>query len=212
VATKQTTARAKRERRKADAFVEDKTAAALAAANAAPKPEAPKRQGIDNQIAAAGVTAETIAKARDTDGLSWRDVAKAVGLKTPGAARAAYERLTGRPHTASVMTGRRAPRGSRSARGVDRPEWGNDTDPDTITEAVTHRRIYVRREFRDEPEEVAVYEVLYYDTETASGQPCDLTMCFIEGIRKYDTKQQRWFNDGTGSFRAVFVQDVVEVR
>jgi len=213
-AQKTRTRKAKAGAAKAEKFIENKLGEALAAANAAPKPEPKKRMSVEAQLAAAGVTKEGIEKARDKDGLSWADVAKAVGLKTPGAARKAYEVLTGRSHASSVMTGKRAPRGSKSSAGMLRPQWDNDTDTDTITEAVEGRRIYVRRPLMTEPEELGVAKVLYYDTETNSAdpKPMDLTLCFTEGHLVQDTKSGRMVNNGTGAARAVFVKDIVEVR
>lgn len=212
MATQKTrTRKAKAGAKAAEQFVGNKISEALAAGNNAPKPEPKKRMGIEAQLAAAGVTKEGIEKARDADGLSWADVAKAVGLKTPGAARKAYETLTGRPHTASIMTGKRAPRGSRSSVGVLRPEWDNDTDTDTITEAVEGRRIYVRRPLMAEPEELGVAKVLYYDTTTLSDKPMDLTLSFVEGHYVKNPKGGET-NNGTGASRSVFVKDIVEVR
>ena len=154
------TRRTKRETAKAEDTIRNKTAEALAAANTAPAPEKKKRTGIEQQVADAGVTEEAIVQARDKDGLSWADVAKTVGLNGPGAARKAYELLTGRSHASSIMTGKRAPRGSRGGAGVMRPQWDNDTDTDEITEAVDRRRIYVRRPLMAEPEELFVDRVL----------------------------------------------------
>lgn len=197
------------------AFI-DKTKAALAEANAAPAPEPKRRKGIEAQVAEAGVTEEGIVQARDKDGLSWADVAKTVGLNGPGAARKAYELLTGRNHATSIMTGKRAPRGSRSGAGVLRPQWDNDTDTDEITEAIERRRIFVYRPFMPEPEEINVATVLYYDTMTNGDdpKPMDLTLTFTQG---------RWVRDAKGGgehlagnevtqTRSVFVKDIVEVR
>jgi hypothetical protein len=208
------TRRARQGKAKAEQFIENKLGEALAEANAAPKPEPKKRASIDKQIAEAGCTKEAIEQARDGAGLSWADVAKAVGLSSPGAARKAYEALTGRSHNTSVMTGKRAPRGSRTGAGVERPQWDNDTDTDTITETIERRRIYVRRPLWSEPEEIWVAKVEAYETETTRGNPVDLTVHFKQGRYVWDTKQQRDVlagNETTGS-RAVFVKDILEVR
>ena len=50
-------------------------------------------------------TADTISALRDGDQQSWRNVAQALGLGSPGAARRAYTTLV-RPHTESVLAGR----------------------------------------------------------------------------------------------------------
>lgn len=205
------TRRARKGKAAAEAFI-DKTAAALAEANTAEPVAKQKRKGIEQQVADLGITEEAIVKARDTDGSSWKGVAVVLGLGSPSAARAAYALLTGRSHTTSQMTGKRAPRGSSSA-GVLRPEWDNDTPTEDIeAQLEPNTRIYVQRQYRNEPEEISVYHLLYFDTHTTSGEPMDLTVCFTEGVRKWDAKQERWFNDGTNAFRAVFVKDIVEVR
>lgn len=51
-------------------------------------------------------TAEDIERERDQKQQSWKQVATALGLKTPGGARKAYSVLTGRDHSTSVLNGR----------------------------------------------------------------------------------------------------------
>lgn len=78
-------------------------------------------------------TAEEIVAERDGKGLSWAQVAINLNLGSPGAARRTYTQLTGKPHTDSQMSGKRAPRGSRaSGRKLAKPDWNDDTDQDEI--------------------------------------------------------------------------------
>lgn len=81
------------------------------------------------------ITAEDIVRERDERGLSWAQVAKNLDLASPGAARSAYTKLTGRPHTESQMQGRRAPRGT-GVRSTNRKtvgvQWDDDSDQDEI--------------------------------------------------------------------------------
>jgi hypothetical protein len=108
---------------KADQEVEATMAASTATAKASRK--------------APACTAEDIVRERDQRGLSWAQVAKNLDLGSPGAARTAYTKLTGRHHSESVMQGHRAPRGS-GARLVGRktiaPQWNDMTDQDEIIE------------------------------------------------------------------------------
>jgi hypothetical protein len=81
------------------------------------------------------ISAEQIIDERDTKGLSWRQVALNLDLGTPGAARAAYTQLTGKPHNTSIMAGKRAPRGSRfQLSKTNSPNWNDDSDQDEIIE------------------------------------------------------------------------------
>lgn len=154
---------------------------------------------IDTIIANSGVTAEAIAKARDTDGLSWRDVAKTVGLSNPSAARKVYSVLLGKDSKDSSPVAKRAPNGSSSSRRMAKPNWDNGTDTEEITNTIQGGRIWVSRLYWQEPECIRVGTVLYYDTETVSGKPVDLTVTFIES------------GNGNGT-RSVFVHRIESVR
>lgn len=160
-------------------------------------------------------TAEDIIRERDERGLSWAQVAKNLDLKSPGAARAAYTKLTGRPHTESVMQGRAA-RGT-GVRATNRktaaPEWGDDSDQDEIEAKLNGRwieesgsgkdytpghwsgsTIVIRRKHGYE-EEVRVKQV----TAFTFGKDGNLPLT-IE------------FRSGNGAFRAVYAKDIKEVR
>lgn len=140
----------------------------------------------------AHVTAEDIVAARDTDGLSWRDVATKLGLGSPSTARAAYTDLTGRSHKESQMTGRRARTRTSSAAAVVRPEWNFDTDVDTITEAITGRMIVVQRKGGHE-EEIIVKRVAEY-------------------VEEGDALVVHFFEKGTGAARCINVEAIIDVR
>lgn len=117
-------------------------------------PTAPRSAG---QPKWAHVTAEEMTKARDTDGLSWRDVANKFELGSPGTARKAYTELTGRPHSGSAMTGRRAPAGSQksSHKRLMQPQWKDSSAEMEVRAGVegAHRLLVDRGEKR-EPEDI----------------------------------------------------------
>jgi hypothetical protein len=121
------TRKAKKERKSAEEFIRE---AADAVANG-DVPVKPKRVRIDGKVQELGLTADDLRRERDVKGLSWRQVALNLGLGTPGAARAAYSTLTGQSHHDSVMTGKRAPRGTARKR-VDAPGWNDDSDQEEI--------------------------------------------------------------------------------
>lgn len=155
------------------------------------------RKTIAKQIEETKVDASTMRKLRDEDGMSWEDIAKSVGLTNAGSAKQVYKTLVGVDPSGTVA-GNRAPRGSRSDRAVVRPSWDDDADTDDITDTIDGRTIYVRRPGRPELEEVRVSSVLYFDTETGSGEPMDLTVTVIDRYSK--------------AYRSFYVKDVAEVR
>lgn len=177
-ATQRKAKKAKAETAKAEEFIEEQVAKVT-------KPRGSKKW--------AHVTAEDITQARDSDGLSWRDVATKLGLGSPSTARAAYTDLTGRSHKDSQMTGRRARTRTSSAAAVVRPEWNFDTDVDTITEAITGRMIVVKRSGGHE-EEIIVRSVADYHEEG------DATLVV------------NFWEKGTGAARSVNVETIVDVR
>lgn len=122
---RQTTAdrKAKREKAKAEAFIE-----AMRAGNEE-QPEKPKR--TRRPKGTWPCTAEDVVRERDTKGLSWRQVATNLGLGSPGQARSAYTELTGRPHHESQPIVKRAPKGT-VGRVVDSPGWDDESDQDAI--------------------------------------------------------------------------------
>lgn len=91
------------------------------------KPPASKGRGANTQYA---FTEEDIVRERDHNGQSWKKVAVALGLKTPGAARTAYTALTGRDHSTSVMAGRTTRTvGGDTVTGADlTARWTEETD------------------------------------------------------------------------------------
>lgn len=147
-----------------------------------------------------GITAEDIVKARDTQGLSWRDTATTLGLANPGQARKAYAALTGKAHNASVMTGRKARRGSGGSAHVTRPEWNNDSDPEEIAEAIHERRLLIESASgpQFEPEEIHVRHVRKFLEFGKSGQKVDLAVEVCDGK--------------TGQTRTIRVQRIIDVR
>lgn len=95
-------------------------------------------------------TAEDIIRERDERGLSWRQVATNLDLGSPGAARAAYTKLTGIPHNESQPKVNRAPRGSSTAtRKVQAPGWNDETDQDEIIERL--QGPWIESTKKDEP-------------------------------------------------------------
>lgn len=98
-------------------------------------------------------TAEDIVRERDEKGLSWKQVAVNLDLGSPGAARSAYTRLTGRPHNESALGKRakRLPKGvvRGALRKTHAPEWNDDSDQDEIIERITGSVIVVNRTFRN---------------------------------------------------------------
>jgi hypothetical protein len=110
--------KAKAEVAKAEEFIEAEGTKAKARATKAP-----------------ACTEEQIVNERDGKGLSWKQVAINLDLGSPGAARRMYTQLTGRHHSESQMTGKRAARGSASTgRKLTNPEWNDDSDQDEITD------------------------------------------------------------------------------
>lgn len=96
------------------------------------------------------ITASDIAELRDVQTLSWRKVAEALGLGSPGAARRAYSGLV-HPHTASVLPGRAV--GAK----VEPVTFGEDTDLATLRDALTGRTVVVQR--KDHTEDITIVKV-----------------------------------------------------
>lgn len=155
-----------------------------------------------------GFTAEAIVEARDGQGMSWANVAKAVGLSNPGQARRAYTELTGKPHYDSRMakgsTGR-APRGTsqrarKKAASLD-PKWHDDSDQDEIAERLEGAWIIVRRSTGYE-EEVHVEHATEFRYEgKAKDAPLTVT------LTTYTTKETRTY----GQQRTFRVRDIVQL-
>src|SRR6185295_14140255 len=89
-------------------------------------------------------TSEAIAALRDDAQNSWRNVADALGLGSPGAARRAYSELV-RPHTQSVLAGRAS--GSKVT-----PVDLAGLSVDAVREQIAGRTIVVQR--KDGTEEI----------------------------------------------------------
>jgi hypothetical protein len=87
-------------------------------------------------------TKEEIEAARDGQGLSWRDVGVLLGIGSPGQARTAYTALTGRDHSTSVMTGRRARSGtSGSGKVLVQAKWEDMSGQEIVDHLLGHRII-----------------------------------------------------------------------
>jgi len=93
---------------------------------------------------------EDLVRLRDTEQNSWANVAAALSLGSPGAARRAYSVLV-RLHTDSVLDGR--PQGEGRVSPVDLA----DADLDTLRETVAGHRIVVQR--KDSTETIKVARV-----------------------------------------------------
>lgn len=184
--------KAKAEKAKAEEFIEDAKAAVSAGGEAKAKVKKKRATKWEH------ITAEDIVKARDTDGLSWKDVAIKLDLGSPGVARRAYTELTGKDHTTSQMTGRRSPKGtgSKKRKAIVRPEWTNETPVDEIAEAIAGRMIVVKRQYGEE--EIHVGKVTEFTKkETADGET-PLTVHFHA--------------KDNGAARAVAVEAILDVR
>ena len=96
------------------------------------------------------ITKADLVQLRDKDQNSWANVAQALGLGSPGAARRAYSALV-QPHTASVLDGR--PQGE----GKVQPVQLADADLEAVREAIVGRRIVVQR--KDGTEVIKVVRV-----------------------------------------------------
>lgn len=129
---------AQREAQRAEAFIANATTDAVKRTRKA-KPETL-------------CTAEDIVRERDERGHSWAQVAANLGLGSPGAARSAYTKLTGKPHNESNPELRRAGKNTKSASGARRKIqgvlWDDDTDQDEIIAALTHHDVLVQRTVR----------------------------------------------------------------
>jgi hypothetical protein len=204
--TRQTTRtrKAKRETAKAEDFIRQ----ANEAAATAPAATAPKRQSIDKVVAELGITAEAIEDARDVQRLSWRDVAKLLGLANPGQARKAYEHLTGRPHDSAPPVGRRARNGSSSSSLLLKPNW-DDYEFEDI-EAMLAGKTIVVRTAHGEDETLGVYTITgLADVEPHKGTPCPPFVSFIEG---YASAQGMDKKTSTGHHRYIELDRILEVR
>lgn len=180
--------------------------AAMAAkeAEASAEPEAatstPKRRKAQEGYT---FTAADIIRARDEQGLSWRQVAVNLNLGSPSAARSAYTALTGKHHSESQMTGKRASsRGTvgtvkSNTRKVYAPEWTDESDQDEIIERLQGSRITVTRTIKGTTteEELLVGRVRKL---TWDGKAEHLCVHFVDRE--------------TGGTRSVLVQDIQEVR
>ena len=91
---------------------------------------------------------DDLVRLRDTEQNSWANVAAALGLGSPGAARRAYSALV-RPHTDSVLDGR--PQGEGKVSPVDLA----DADLETVRSDHLGRRIVVQRKDGTETIKVA---------------------------------------------------------
>lgn len=156
-------------------------------------------------------TAEQIVEQRDKHGLSWRHVAANLGLGSPGQARKAYAELTGRSHTESVMTGRRATRGTGSKQRTS-PGWHDDSDQDEIIERLTHATIVVRRDAKGIPLEedahVCRIDKFAFDGPDGDGPLVVHVITKDLGECECNVKPQ---DAGTGTWRCFRVADIVEV-
>ncbi len=91
---------------------------------------------------------DDLVRLRDTEQNSWANVAAALGLGSPGAARRAYSALV-RPHTDSVLDGR--PQGEGRVSPVDLA----DADLEVVGATIMGKRIVVQRKDGTETIKVA---------------------------------------------------------
>ena len=94
---------------------------------------------------------DELVRLRDTEQRSWAQVAQAINVKSPGAARRLYTALV-RPHSESVLEGR------RSAGTKVTPVNLADADLQTIRDAITGITIVVQRT-KDRTEDIKVAKV-----------------------------------------------------
>lgn len=174
-----------------------KEVAAVTAAAAKPKAKAAKAPKGEYAI-----TAEQIIEERDKKGLSWKQVGINLDIGSPSAARKAYTVLTGKPHYESLMTGKRAPRGSNgTGRKTFHPNWNDESDQDEIIERLQgSRRITVRRSYKGiemGEEELEVERVVKF---TFDGKEQDGPLVVHFGEK------------ASGATRSIRVADIVDVR
>lgn len=206
-----TRGRVKMERAEAEAFIASKKAEAVSKG----KPEEPtKKARVTRERKGWDITKEQIEDARDGKGLSWADVAKLLNLGNPGAARRAYTELTGRDHSTSVMTGRRARSGASSRSKLDLPTWDANSDRQEMVDRLTNATIVVKSSLYGDngpTEELNVAHIRKFD----DSDPERPAIEFIEGIYRKDAKSGEEYLDGkqsTGAIRTVFIDRIVEVR
>lgn len=94
---------------------------------------------------------DELVRLRDTEQKSWAQVAQAIGVRSPGAARRLYTQLV-RPHTESVLEGR------STAKANVTPVNLADADLETIREAIVDKTIVVQRT-KDRTEDIKVAKV-----------------------------------------------------
>jgi hypothetical protein len=161
-----------------------------------PKPEAKENPMRTKLIAA-----------RDTEGLSWANVARKVGLPSPGKARKVYSELV-RPHEESVMPGRQAkPAGkattttskARTKAKAITPRWDDDTFAEEIIEAVENHTIYVQRELSGDVEQ--------YDVIPTAGNPTRVVEQNTKG-KQIPRTLKFYSRDGA---HAVYLKNIVKV-
>lgn len=160
-------------------------------------------------------TSDDIIRVRDHQGQSWRKVAQVLGLNGPGAARSAYTALTGVPHHESQPLVKRQPKGSFSGKGVDRPEWTDDTDQDEILQRL-------QGEWHPPEGEGKQYRPGYWDGSLVTirrasfGFPVEeeITVARIERFHfNYkDELEVHAVSRETGASRVFRVTDIIKVR
>lgn len=159
-------------------------------------------------------TAEQIVEERDRKGLSWAQVAANLGLGSPGAARSAYSKLTGRPHTESNPTIQRAHKGATTAGGTRRAvrsvSWDDDADQDEIIAAITHHDVRIVRTFRDLPLPDEWLHICRIERFAYEGPNDELTVrVYTKEACECRLKDPR--DADTGRARAFRVSDIAEV-
>ncbi len=158
-------------------------------------------------------TLEDIVRERDDRGLSWAQVAANLSLGSPGGARAAYTRLTGRHHSESNPTIKRSGAAksiSGSRRKMNQRVWDDDSDQDEIIEAVTHHDILIERVFRGMvlPEEWL--HVCRISKFTFDGPQEELVMhCYVK--EQCECKLKNPNDADVGRARAFRVRDIKAV-
>lgn len=159
-------------------------------------------------------TKEEIETVRDGEGLSWRDVGVKLNIGSPGQARKAYTELTGRDHSTSVMTGRRAPNGAAGSKAVvPKLVEGNMTHAELVESITPGCRLVVTTH---EGASEATETLHVFDNVKLSENGTIPAVQFTEGKRKWDKKSERWFiaddSLGGGACRTIALSRIVTVR
>lgn len=175
-------------------------------------------------------TTEDIVRERVERGLSWRQVAVNLELKSPDAARKAWVALTGTPHNSTETTARKpraagitAPSGVNGASKTLTPMWsqdyidslddeGLDLFQDVVKEAIEGKSITLERTVRSitiPPETLRVMRVVRFSFEAAPGSDHETLVVHFHEDRTTGTGKER---ATIGVARSVRVRDIRVVQ